>query len=122
MRVLVNDLWASGAKTGIGHYTAQLMHALRRRAAGDQIDTFPGPWLKRMHGLGRRMRSALEQESKGTGGARPGLARGWRAWCVYQARSLARTVLALNLRFRARAATCTMSRTTFRCRPTCRPW
>ena len=87
MRVLVNDLWSSGAKTGIGHYTAQLMQALRGRAAGDRIESFPGRWLTRMHGLGRRMRSALERESKGAAGARPAdpPSRGWRAWCVGRA-------------------------------------
>ena len=42
MRVLVNDLWAGGARTGIGHYTAQLMEALRRRAPDDRIESFPG--------------------------------------------------------------------------------
>ena len=123
MRVLVNDLWSSGAKTGIGHYTAQLMQALRGRAAGDRIESFPGRWLTRMHGLGRRMRSALERESKGAAGAaRPDPARGWRAWCVGRARSLGRIVLALDLRLRGAGATCTTNPTTSRSLPTCRPW
>ncbi|HVS38816.1 MAG TPA: glycosyltransferase family 1 protein, partial [Gemmataceae bacterium] len=97
MRVLVNDLWSSGAKTGIGHYTAQLMQAMRRQAVGDQIESFPGPWLTAAHGLGRRMRSALQREAKGKTGPSP---HGWRAWCVRQARSLGRGVLTLHLRFR----------------------
>ncbi len=102
MRVLVNDLWAGGAKTGIGHYTAQLMQALRVRAAGDRIESFPGSWLTRTHALGRRLRSVLQRESKGLAGASPAdpPSRGWRAWCVGQARSLGRTVLALHLRLR----------------------
>ena len=95
MRVLVNDLWANGAKTGIGHYTAQLVAALRRRAPGDHIESFPGPWLTRAHALGRRMRSALQRQPKGQGDPPP---RGWRAWCVGRARSLGRRVLTWRLR------------------------
>jgi alpha-1,3-rhamnosyl/mannosyltransferase len=98
MRVLVNDLWSRGAKTGIGHYTAQLMQAMRGQAAGDRIESFPGPWLTKAHGLGRRMRALLQRESKERFGAPP--PRGWRAWCVGRARSLGRSILALQLRKR----------------------
>ena len=95
MRVLVNDLWSNGAKTGIGHYTAQLVQALRRQAAGDHIESFPGPWLTRAHALGRRMRSALQRQPKGAGDPPP---RDWRAWCVGRARSVGRRVLTWRLR------------------------
>jgi alpha-1,3-rhamnosyl/mannosyltransferase len=101
MRVLVNDLWSSGAKTGIGHYTGELVAALRRRAPSDAIEGFPGPWLTRAHILGRRVRSLLQRESKG----RPGRVaptgsssrRGWGAWCLGQARALGWAVLARRL-------------------------
>ncbi len=52
--------------------------------------------------LGRRLRSVLQRESKGRAGTSPAdpPPRGWRAWCVGQARLLGRTVLALHLRLR----------------------
>src|SRR5438445_155394 len=39
MRVIVNQLAALGAKTGIGHYTVELLRCLRQQAGADQIDS-----------------------------------------------------------------------------------
>ncbi len=47
MRVLVNALSAAGARTGIGHYTAELLRCLRAQAAPGEVVRFPGPWLCR---------------------------------------------------------------------------
>jgi hypothetical protein len=45
MRVILNYLAAAeSARTGIGHYTAELFRCLRLQAGDDIIDTFPGPW------------------------------------------------------------------------------
>jgi alpha-1,3-rhamnosyl/mannosyltransferase len=45
MRVILNYLAASeSARTGIGHYTAELLRSLRQQARETIIDTFPGPW------------------------------------------------------------------------------
>src|SRR2546421_728440 len=41
MRVVVNELSALTQKTGIGHYTSELLRALRARAEDDRIDRFP---------------------------------------------------------------------------------
>jgi alpha-1,3-rhamnosyl/mannosyltransferase len=46
MRVLVNGLLAAGAKTGIGHYTAELVRCLRGRPGGDVVDYFPAAWVR----------------------------------------------------------------------------
>jgi alpha-1,3-rhamnosyl/mannosyltransferase len=42
VRVIVNQLACAGKKTGVGHYSAQLFRHLRKQAAQDQIDSFPG--------------------------------------------------------------------------------
>jgi alpha-1,3-rhamnosyl/mannosyltransferase len=45
MRVVLNYLAAAEtAKTGVGHYTAEVYRCLRQQAGDDVIDTFPGPW------------------------------------------------------------------------------
>jgi glycosyltransferase involved in cell wall biosynthesis len=45
MRVLISQLPTAGHRTGIGHYTAQLLRCLREQAAGDDIDAYPDGWL-----------------------------------------------------------------------------
>lgn len=44
MRVLVNRLTALKQKTGIGHYVAMLLTALRERAGEGEVHVYPGPW------------------------------------------------------------------------------
>jgi alpha-1,3-rhamnosyl/mannosyltransferase len=52
MRVVLNYLPATGARTGVGHYTAELLRCLRTQAAEDEvIDPFPGSWGQRAHSL-----------------------------------------------------------------------
>lgn len=48
MRVVVNQLVALRQKTGIGHYTAQLLRCLQEQAGEDEIDAFPTGWLARL--------------------------------------------------------------------------
>jgi glycosyltransferase involved in cell wall biosynthesis len=60
MRVVVNLLAATGNKTGIGHYTAELLRCLHEQAGDDQIEVFPrGPmrWARR---IWARVRPILE--------------------------------------------------------------
>jgi alpha-1,3-rhamnosyl/mannosyltransferase len=59
MRVLVNVLTAAGSRTGIGHYTAQLLRCLREQAGDDAVETFPGPWLRGARALAARLRGRL---------------------------------------------------------------
>jgi glycosyltransferase involved in cell wall biosynthesis len=108
MRVLVNGLSALGARTGIGHYTAQLLRCLHDQAPHDVFESFPGPWVQKRRALWQRLRGRLLPESKAAldavpagqtaGSSRPG----WRAWCVGRARALARKWLASELHFRGR--------------------
>jgi len=48
MRVLVNQWLASGHKTGIGHYAAELLRALRAQAQGDEYLAYPPAWVERL--------------------------------------------------------------------------
>jgi alpha-1,3-rhamnosyl/mannosyltransferase len=66
MRVLVNGLAAAGPKTGIGHYTAQLLRCLREQVTPGEIVTFPSRWLCRARSLWSHVRSRL-----GRGGGAP---------------------------------------------------
>jgi glycosyltransferase involved in cell wall biosynthesis len=60
MRVVVNQLPALGRKTGIGHYTVQLLRCLRAQAGTDRIDGFPEGWVRRLRTLCARARPYLE--------------------------------------------------------------
>ncbi len=57
MRIIVNYLAAAeSAKTGVGHYTAEMLRCVLQQAGDDVIDTFPGPWGQRMHAAWTRFR------------------------------------------------------------------
>ena len=71
MRVMVNQSTALGAKTGIGHYTRELLHAMRELAPSDTFDVFPPKWWGALRGLGGHLRS-----SKGAGQKE---VRSWRS-------------------------------------------
>jgi glycosyltransferase involved in cell wall biosynthesis len=45
MRVVINRLAALGLKTGIGHYTSELLRCLSSQAQPGEIDTFPRGWV-----------------------------------------------------------------------------
>jgi glycosyltransferase involved in cell wall biosynthesis len=105
MRVLVNGTSALGGKTGVGHYTAQLLRCLRAQAPHDLIESFPSPWVRKPRALWQRLRSRPQREPVAPGAipAVPGEPRrGWKAWCVGQTRSLVRTWLTAELHFRGR--------------------
>ena len=46
MRVLINGLSMAGARTGIGHYTAELYRSLVQIAGPDEIGCFPAPVVR----------------------------------------------------------------------------
>jgi alpha-1,3-rhamnosyl/mannosyltransferase len=60
MRVLVNGLIAAGARTGIGHYTAELLRCLGEQAPGEVV-RFPGPWLCRARALAGWVHAGLSR-------------------------------------------------------------
>jgi alpha-1,3-rhamnosyl/mannosyltransferase len=47
VRVIVNELQGLKQRTGIGHYTAELIRCARIQAIGDQIESFPGGWVRK---------------------------------------------------------------------------
>ena len=63
MRVVVNQIAGLGQKTGIGHYTAELLRCMREQAAADEIDDYPTGWLRRAGRTFKRARPYLESPS-----------------------------------------------------------
>lgn len=45
MRVVINQWSALGQRTGIGHYTSQLVRCLSKQSGPDAVDAFPGTWV-----------------------------------------------------------------------------
>jgi hypothetical protein len=60
MRVVVNQLPALGARTGIGHYTVQLLRCLRAQASTDIIESFPEGWLRTVREAFIRLRPHVQ--------------------------------------------------------------
>ena len=48
MRVVLNQLAALGHKTGIGHYTTELLRCLRQQCGYDEIADYPTGWVRRL--------------------------------------------------------------------------
>ncbi|MFL5242690.1 MAG: glycosyltransferase family 4 protein [Gemmataceae bacterium] len=75
MRVVVNHLLASGRKTGVGHYTAELLRCLSARPADLGVEVFPRPWMRKLRKTWGRFRSAMAHRSnsrgRGQGGFSP---------------------------------------------------
>ncbi|HEV3118020.1 MAG TPA: glycosyltransferase family 1 protein, partial [Gemmataceae bacterium] len=99
MRVVVNQLASLGARTGVGHYTAELIRCLRPLAGGDQIAVFPEGWVGRTRAACARLRPRLEGASRTE---RPAAARSGRSELRVQAvgwlRQLGRLVMAQHFR------------------------
>src|SRR5438105_4308235 len=96
MRVLVNGLTAWGGRTGIGHYTAQLLRCL-----GDQpadVTCFPSPWIRQARHAWVRLRPWLERGGPPPPNAvAPDTSPGWRQKTVRRLRSLGHSLLTRNL-------------------------
>ncbi len=90
MRVILNQLTALGSKTGIGHYTHELVQGLRRLAPSDTIDVFPPDWwgtLRRVGGSIRPRRGAALTTADGSKGS-------WRDAIMKQLRAFGEHTLA----------------------------
>jgi alpha-1,3-rhamnosyl/mannosyltransferase len=59
MRVIVNQSAIFGRKTGVGHYTAELLRCLHKQAEGDCIDLFPNRWIGFAREFWNRFSSSL---------------------------------------------------------------
>ncbi len=67
MRVVVNQLAGLGQKTGIGHYTAELLRCMRAQRGDDEIEVFPTGWLRRAGRTYKRARPYLDPPAAGNG-------------------------------------------------------
>jgi alpha-1,3-rhamnosyl/mannosyltransferase len=65
MRVVVNLLATLGRKTGVGHYTGQLLRCLLDQAPDDQIDGFPTGSIRRVCRAFIRARARLDRQGTG---------------------------------------------------------
>jgi alpha-1,3-rhamnosyl/mannosyltransferase len=101
MRVVVNQLAALGQRTGIGHYTVQLLRCLEEQAGPDRIDRFPTGWVGRVRETCARLRPHLEPrglgQANGDPGPLPALAR-LRSAALGRLRQLGRSVMARYFR------------------------
>jgi glycosyltransferase involved in cell wall biosynthesis len=102
VRVVVNGLSTSGSKTGVGHYTAQLVRCLSAQKRGiHQLDVFPQGWIGRAHALGGRVRAWLnpplppsERQASNANVPTPS----WRGRLMAWMRSLGQVVLERHFR------------------------
>ncbi len=67
MRVVVNELSALKQRTGVGHYTAELLRCLREQAGPEEVAVFPTGWLRRLSAVdgGGGSRSAATASRSG---------------------------------------------------------
>jgi len=99
VRVILNRLVVAGIKTGIGHYTAQLLRCLRTQAAPDQIDGTPQGWVRKAHALGVRLRPMLESQKPSAAIAEPAArTRSWKGWMLEALRRGGRRLLLHHFR------------------------
>jgi glycosyltransferase involved in cell wall biosynthesis len=98
MRVVVNQLASLGVKTGIGHYTTELLRCLREQAADDQIESFPNGWVRRVREACTRLRPRLEGSGKQAAGTPAKSPAGVRQHAVGCLRQVGRVVMAQHFR------------------------
>jgi alpha-1,3-rhamnosyl/mannosyltransferase len=72
MRVVVNQLAALGRRTGVGHYTAELLHGLRGQTPDGTVTAFPGPLVRRARQAWGWLRQRRSAGGAGGGGASAG--------------------------------------------------
>lgn len=101
MRVLINQHAAFGARTGIGHYTRELLRALGALSVNDQIDVFPVGLLGRASKIAAKVSrprgAALSQPP-----ARPSLLGRCKQQALAAARPVERMVLGRLFRWSCR--------------------
>jgi alpha-1,3-rhamnosyl/mannosyltransferase len=102
LRVLINELLASGPRMGIGHYTAELMRCLRQQAGENQVAGFPGRWVRFARRAWTRARPWVEIQRGPAHAiqrrARPGLARRLKSRLLGGLRQAGHSLLARHLR------------------------
>src|SRR5438067_1803707 len=97
MRVLVNGLTAAGGRTGIGHYTAQLLRCVRQQDANAAIDCFPSPWIRQARHAWIRLRPWFERGAAPSADTRARTSPSWRQAALGRLRSAGQAILTRNL-------------------------
>jgi alpha-1,3-rhamnosyl/mannosyltransferase len=101
MRVLLNALSTSGAKTGVGHYTAELIRCLREQTLPGEIDCFPHGWVRGARSLWGRVRPWFEGGRLAASVRAPsqqGGGRHWRAGALRFLRAQGQSLLRQHFR------------------------
>ena len=52
MRIVVSELGTLGRRTGVGHYTSELLRGLRQQAPGS-VESYPRGWLRHIKDAAR---------------------------------------------------------------------
>jgi len=98
MRVVVNGSITLGPRTGIGHYTAELLRCLNQQAPGSTT-AFPEGWFRRVAGAAARARAALvRQKASSPAPGRSGLRARLQHCATSWTRSWGRQALAQGFR------------------------
>ncbi|HEV3443694.1 MAG TPA: glycosyltransferase family 1 protein [Gemmataceae bacterium] len=105
MRVVVNQLASLGVKTGIGHYTVELLRCLRQQAGDDQIESFPNGWIRCAREVGTRLRPHLEGCARHPAGVARQASAGIRQQAVGCLRQIGRVVMVQHFRMVCAART-----------------
>jgi alpha-1,3-rhamnosyl/mannosyltransferase len=102
MRVVVNQLAALGQKTGIGHYTSQLLRCLHDCSKPGEVEAYPEGLLRSARESFTRIRPFLEgNRSSGPSNATAKQPRlRWRAQAVGLVRQVGRAVIGAHFRLR----------------------
>lgn len=108
MRVLINGLCTAGPRTGIGHYTAQLVASLREQIGdSDVIGCFPAVWVRGARTAWAKVRPWLERavspKAAKTNNSSPVSPAGWRSHGTRLLRSTGQAILTRHFRAACRA-------------------
>jgi alpha-1,3-rhamnosyl/mannosyltransferase len=100
MRIVLNRQPTLGARTGIGHYTAELLAALAEQAGAGEIHVYPTGWMWRLHARLMGVPSSSDGNAAAVGWRRwlPGLGLVRRVLAVPQVRSVLRAAQPLKYR------------------------
>ncbi|MFM7151834.1 MAG: glycosyltransferase family 4 protein [Gemmataceae bacterium] len=103
MRIIVNGLAAAGTRTGIGHYTTELIRCLLAQADGDtRIDLFRPDWLDRAKSVLAGMRRRAESPARAAMPAQEKAGWTWKSTAVDGLRRAGLGVFRWRFRRRAR--------------------
>src|SRR5262245_3479301 len=78
MRILINGLAAAGTRTGVGHYTAELVRCLQASSGPDEVVCFQPDWARSLKRGWGWVRGLMQPAAKTTVPGGPPR-RSWRS-------------------------------------------